>query len=187
MAMTVARSLVAALLLAWAPSALADTTIGLIVTNPGEVAAREKGRVMVTLASPFVNVKRKTVEAIIEQMKLELAGGGVAAVVQRTPYTVKPEEAMTWRWLDAETGELVPSVLEAGTYEGVSIVVTNDEELFRKGVTSTLGLGDTVGSFAASALSGLGVTDPKQEVRDAVAAKVVAALRARGVQALVAP
>lgn len=150
-----------------------DGRITLLITNAAEVARKEKGAALVTVADVFMDINKKTQRVIATRLQENLAAQGVVAAVE--PATIQfpsPEYSAFYLW---DGAELVPVALALGEYRVLTVDIQNAEQV----------VAAQVGSTAVGLASMFGL-DLKAEVNKRAAPILLKELHGQGVTAIAA-
>ena len=123
--------MIAALLLGLCiePAQAGDGQITLLITNATEVARNEKGAALVTVASVFMDIDKRTQKVIAQRMGDTLTAQGVqATVIPQTITFPSPGYSSFYLW-DSTTSALTPVTLAMGEYRVLQVNVLNVDDL----------------------------------------------------------
>ncbi len=157
------------------PAVAGDGQITLLITNATEVARKERGAALITVASVFMDVDKKTQKVIATRMSESLIARGIEAKVE--PATISfpsPNFTAFYLW-DPTASALMPVTLALGEYQVLQVNVQNPDEIVAA-ETSSLVVG----------MANLFGYDLKQEVNARAAPILLQELQAQGVQAVAA-
>ncbi len=106
-----------------------DGQITLLITNATEVARKEKGAAVVTVASVFMDIDKKTQKVIAERMADSLTSEGVLATIVPQTITFPSPGYTSFVLWDSTSGGLVPVTLAMGQYRVLQVNVLNVDDL----------------------------------------------------------
>lgn len=158
-----------------APAYAGDGQITLLITNASEVARREKGAAVITIASVFMDIDKKAQKAIAQRMTVALAAKGVVALIE--PATIafpSPGYSAFVMW-DPTAAALVPVTLALGEYRVLRVDIQNPDDVVASQTSSML--------VDVARLVGW---DLKTEVNERAAPLLLQELDAQGVHAVAA-
>lgn len=158
-----------------AGDAAQEATITLLITNATEVARKEKGAALITVAGAFMDIDRKTQKVIAERMTERLAAQGVeAAIVPDTITFPSARYTAFYLWDPAQSG-LVPVTLALGDYRVLQVDIHNVDAL----------VAAETGSLVVDLAHFVGY-DLRATVNERAAPKLLQELEAQGVHAVAA-
>lgn len=112
-----------------APAEAGDGQITLLITNATAVAKQEKGNAVVTVASVFMDIDKKTQKVIAQRMADSLTAEGVqATIVPQTITFPSPGYTSFYLW-DPTVSALQPVTLAMGEYRVLQVNVLNVDDL----------------------------------------------------------
>ena len=157
------------------PALAAEGQITLLITNATDVAKKEKGAAVVTVADVFMDIDKKTQKVIAKRLADNLAARGVVAAVE--PATISfPSPGFTsfYMW-DPSTQALVPVTLAMADYRVLEIDIQNvDDVVASQSSSMVVDVAHLVGY------------DLKTEVNARAAPLLLQELNAQGVNAVAA-
>lgn len=110
--------------------------ITLLITNATEVAKKEKGAAVVTVAGMFMDIDLKTQKVIAKRMGESLEAQGLHAVVE--PATIQfpsPGYSSFTMW-DPAAQSLVPVTLALGEYRVLQVDILNPDDVVARQTSS---------------------------------------------------
>lgn len=138
-----------------APAAAQDTVpagpdahvLTLLVTNAVDVARKEKGAAVVTIADVFLDINKKAQKAIAAEMVTKLAAHGVDATVVPKKVSFPGPGLTRFYYWDTPSSDFVPVALPPGNYVVLRVDIRNPDDV----------LAGQTGAGIAWALSKVGV------------------------------
>lgn len=162
-------------LLLAAPALAGDGQITLLITNATEVARKEKGAAVVTMASVFMDIDKKAQKAIALRMAESLAAKGVLALIEPATIAFPSPGYSAFTMWDPTTATLMPVTLALGEYRVLRVDIQNPDDVVASQTSSMLvDMAHFVG------------WDLKTEVNQRAAPILLQELEAQGVHAVAA-
>lgn len=161
------------ILLLTGTAAADDHVLTILITNPADVARREKGAVAVAVADVFLDINKKTQKVIADRMTTVLAEHGVAVDIATERVNFPNATLTRFYFWDGTHSQLLPVGLTPGPYLVLRVDVKNADEVLAARTNSHLAwLARQVG------------IDPDAVITDQLAPIVLTELEAAGATAL---